>query len=50
MKMMGLWEGSAPPRLGRRKSQKKKNEEEGGGRRRAKDLRVREGGGRVLVL
>ena len=32
-KMMGLWEGSAPPRLGRRKSQKKKNEEEGGGRR-----------------
>ena len=26
------------------------DEEEGGGRRRAKGLRVREGGGRVLVL
>ena len=33
-KMMGLWERSAPPRLGRRKSQQKKDEdEEGGGRR-----------------
>ena len=31
-KMMGLWEGSASPRLGRRNPKKMKNEEEEGWR------------------
>ena len=44
-KMIGLWEGPAPPRLGRRKSQKKKKKKATKGGGGSSDGSRRKGGG-----